>query len=91
MREFNQISADQYEMINNGMGCLSKCIKKPKNHQLKTYGYFHYDKFILKVIRIKKNEMDQIKEYVYKNGSINVDYYIREAIREYLENHECSI
>lgn len=39
-------------------------------------------------IKLKVNDLNRLREYADKKGGNPVSHYIREAVSEYLENHE---
>jgi predicted DNA-binding protein len=39
-------------------------------------------------IKLKVDDLDRLREYADKKGGNPVTHYIREAVSEYLENHE---
>lgn len=39
-------------------------------------------------IKLKAEDLNRLREYADKKGGNPVSHYIREAVSEYLENHE---
>lgn len=39
-------------------------------------------------IKLKVDDINRLKEYADKKGGNPISHYIREAVSEYLENHE---
>lgn len=49
----------------------------------------HYQiKFVIKNVKIKKEDFLSLKKYAKNNGDYTVNHHIGMAIREYLENHK---
>lgn len=40
------------------------------------------------ILKIKEEDLYKIKRYAKSHENHTVDHYIREAVKEYLENHE---
>ncbi len=47
----------------------------------------YYGELVYKLIKIKKEELKRLKKYAKIDGDGFVSYYIRKAIREYLNNY----
>ena len=48
----------------------------------------YYGVLVYRFIKIKKEDLKQLQEYAKTDGNGTVNYYIRKAIREYLNNYE---
>lgn len=88
MEDINTIiHCDAYDKEVNSFECKSCCIRRkygiPEYRECPYYG-----KYIRKVVTLKADDLHRIKEYSKRKGGNPVNHYIREAVAEYLENHE---
>lgn len=87
MKEFSTIHCEAYDMDVNEFECGNCCVRKRYHiKEVKKCPYF--GEFLVKVIKIKAEDLGRIKKYAHRKGSNPVNHYIREAIAEYLENHD---
>ena len=87
MKEFSRIHCEAYDMDVNKFECENCCVKR-KFHIEHVENCPYYGEFLVKVVKIKAQDLNRMKKYALKKGGNPVNHYIREAIAEYLENHE---
>lgn len=87
MKMISKIYCEAYERMVDIIKCRNCSIKKDldiKNGEKCPYN----GKFLLHVVEMKGHELIRLKKFTQKNGNYPVNCYIREAVIEYLDDHE---
>jgi len=77
---------DAYERYISKFQCKRCALKKFFDvYEYNTCPY--YGVLVNRLIQIKKEDLKRLKEHAQKDGNGTISYYIRKAIREYLNNY----